>query len=206
MESITDQMIELIKKPLPPESITQHPTKTYLSSIKAIYVTERLNEVFGIWAWTIKTNEITNAWKGMIVVKVIFEVPRYGIYYESFWWNDNGWESSKNFDLWDAYKWATTDAITKIASYIGIGIDVFKWKNKWGWDNIPKTKVQPTKQDILLEAIKWATTVEDLIEKGKQIETVCTTNSQKTFFRNIANSRYIDLNKVEGKDLSKQAF
>jgi hypothetical protein len=35
-----------LKEPLPAEAITQHPTKTYLSSIKAIYVTERFNEVF----------------------------------------------------------------------------------------------------------------------------------------------------------------
>jgi len=122
--------LEKLKVPLPPEAITQHPTKTYLSSIKAIYVTERFNEVFWIWAWTVKTEFIENAWNGMIVVKVIFEVPKLGIYYESFWWNDNGWESNKNFDLWDAYKWATTDALTKIGSYLWVGIDVFKWKSK----------------------------------------------------------------------------
>jgi len=46
MENITDKMVEKIKKPLPAEAVTQHPTKTYLSSIKAIYVLERLNEVF----------------------------------------------------------------------------------------------------------------------------------------------------------------
>ena len=132
MEKLTPQQIELIKNPLPEEAITQHPTKTYLSSIKAIYVTERLNEVFWIWAWQIKTNQIWDVSdKWMVVVKVILEVPTYWIYYESFGWNDNGWESSKNFDLWDAYKWATTDAITKIASYIWIWIDVFKWKHKW---------------------------------------------------------------------------
>jgi hypothetical protein len=67
----------------------------------------------------------------MIVVKVVLEVPEYWIYYESFWWNDNWWETNKNFDLWDAYKWATTDAITKICSYMWIWIDVFKWKQKW---------------------------------------------------------------------------
>ncbi len=38
--------LEKLKEPLPQEAVTQHPTKTYLSSIKAIYVTERFNEVF----------------------------------------------------------------------------------------------------------------------------------------------------------------
>lgn len=131
METLTVGKQELIAKPLPPESVSPHPTKPYLSSIKAIYVLERLNEVFWIGAWTIKTDQIWEVNNGMVVVKVIFEVPEYGIYYECFGWNDNWGETSKNFDLWDAYKWATTDAITKICSYMGIWMDVFKWKQKW---------------------------------------------------------------------------
>jgi len=43
---IDDDMVGELKAPLPAEAVTQHPTKTYLSSIKAIYVLERLNEVF----------------------------------------------------------------------------------------------------------------------------------------------------------------
>jgi hypothetical protein len=46
MLKLTQDKIDLINKPLPKEAITTHPTKTYLSSIKSIYVTERLNEVF----------------------------------------------------------------------------------------------------------------------------------------------------------------
>ena len=65
----------------------------------------------------------------MVVVKAIIEVPIYWLYFESFWGNDNWWVNNKNFDLWDAYKWATTDAITKIASYMGIWIEVFKWQS-----------------------------------------------------------------------------
>ena len=129
-KTLTLEQLNLLKSPLAQEAITQHPTKTYLSSIKAIYVTERLNDVFGVGAWQIKTNHITTAEKGMVVVKVEFSVPDYGIYYESFGGNDNGGENSKNFDLGDAYKGATTDAITKIGSYLGIGIDVFKGKSK----------------------------------------------------------------------------
>jgi hypothetical protein len=59
-------------------------------------------------------------------VKVTFEVPDHNIYYESFGGNDNGGVKNKNFDLGDAYKGATTDAITKIGSYLGVGIKVFK--------------------------------------------------------------------------------
>ena len=128
--------IELKKlyDPLPSVAITTHPTKTYLSSIKAIYVTERFNEVFGIGKWSTKVEkEYLNHETGMVVVKVVFQVKSLDIYYESYGGNDNGGTNNKNFDLGDAYKGATTDAITKIGSYLGVAIDVFKGKN----DNKP---------------------------------------------------------------------
>ena len=121
-------MRENLRKPLDTKAVSQHPTKTYLSSIKAIYVTERLNEVFGVGSWTTKVSEIDKGDKGMVVVKVTLEIPEYNVYYESYGGNDNGGEGSKNFDLGDAYKGATTDAITKIGSFLEIGIDVFKGK------------------------------------------------------------------------------
>lgn len=155
MKELKQEQKDLIKKPLPPEAVKPHPTKTYLSSIKAIYVTERLNDVFWVWSWQLKTQLETNAWKGMIVVKVTMEIPEYWIYYESFGWNDNGWDTSKNFDLWDAYKWATTDAITKICSYIWIWIDVFKWKKD--------TTTAPNKNENTEK--KWYNDVDKNIDK-----------------------------------------
>lgn len=126
---LSNEQLELLIKPLPSEAVKPHPTKTFLSSIKAIYVTERMNEVFGVGGWSLKVEHITTTEKSMVVVKVTFVVKEYDIYYECFGGNDNGGENSKNFDLGDAYKGATTDAITKIGSYLGIGIDVFKGKN-----------------------------------------------------------------------------
>lgn len=128
--------LDELKKPLPEEAIKPHPTKTYLSSIKAIYVTERFNDVFGIGKWTQKVEHIYhNKENGMVVVKVIFEVPELNIYYESFGGNDNGGSGNRNFDLGDAYKGATTDALTKIGSYLGVGIDVFKGKHTNNTEN-----------------------------------------------------------------------
>lgn len=121
IKTITEEMKQALLAPLPDEAISQHPTKTFLSTIKAIYVTERLNDVFGVGVWKIKTDLIDKSDK-MVVVKTTLEIPEYGIYYESFGGNDNQ-------DLGDAYKGATTDAITKIGSYLGIGIDVFKGKH-----------------------------------------------------------------------------
>jgi len=132
MENITDEMREQLRSPLPPEAISQHPTKSFLSSIKAIYVEERLNDVFGVGAWTTRVEHIKDeqsqksnkngVFPVMSVVKLIFEIPAYGVYHECYGGNDND-------DLGDAYKGATTDALTKIGSYLEIGIDVFKGKS-----------------------------------------------------------------------------
>lgn len=115
---VTEDMRQRLSKPLPPEAVTPHPTKKFLSSIKSIYVTERLNEVFGVGTWKVKTEVIDNSSK-MIVCKVTLSIPEYGIEYECFGGNDNA-------DLGDAYKGATTDALTKIASWMGIGGEVFR--------------------------------------------------------------------------------
>lgn len=117
-KKLTTDQVAMLKRPLPPEAVSPHPTKTYLSSIKAIYVVERLNEVFGIGAWKLESKEVVTKDK-MIVVQSFFKVPEYGIELESYGGNDNA-------DLGDAYKGATTDALTKICSFLEIGMDVFK--------------------------------------------------------------------------------
>lgn len=126
-KTLTDEQIALLKKPLPPEAVKPHPTKTYLSTIKAIYVIERFNEVFGIGKWTLENQLVcerqTTTDRGkdnrMVVVETKFICRDYGINIPSYGGNDND-------DLGDAYKGAVTDAITKIGSYLGIGMDVFK--------------------------------------------------------------------------------
>jgi hypothetical protein len=132
-KKLTDVQIALLKKPLPPEAISKHPTKTFLSSIKPIYVVERLNDVFGIGSYQFDNREITKEGK-MVVVESILTIPEYGIRLSCYGGNDNT-------DLGDAYKGAATDALTKIASYLAIGMDVFK-----GLGDSPKTNNTATIQ------------------------------------------------------------
>jgi len=143
---ITPEMREQLRKPLPPEAISTHPTKTFLSAIKAIYVEERLNDVFGIGAWRTKVEFIESAdtkpdkngfVAKMVVAKLIFEIPAYSVYHECYGGNDNA-------DLGDAYKGATTDAITKVGSYLEIGIDVFKGKTKAAPPTTNQSYTKPT--------------------------------------------------------------
>ncbi len=136
IKTLTQSQVDCLNKPLPAEAVTPHPTKKFLSSIKSIYVTERLNEVFGVGRWRIKSEIIENTDK-MIVVKAFFSVPEYGIEYECYGGNDNP-------DRGDAYKGATTDAITKIGSWLGIGADVFKGKH----GTKPATQSQPQRKTI----------------------------------------------------------
>lgn len=124
---MTDEIKKILDKPLPKEAVKQHPTKTYLSAIKAIYVIERFNEAFGVGGWQTFVDLVKHdESNGMVVVKVKFKALGDEIYYECYGGNDNGGKESKNFDLGDAFKGATTDALTKIGSYLGIGMDVFK--------------------------------------------------------------------------------
>lgn len=137
-----------LKSPLPSEAIKQHPSKTYLSTIRDIYVIERLNEVFGVGSWKLKVEHITTQGK-MVVVKVLFTIPEYNIEYECYGGNDNS-------DLGDAYKGATTDALTKICSWLGIANEV--WKNKTSQERTqtsnPTTRSKSqTKQKLSTEAL-----------------------------------------------------
>ena len=119
IKSITPEMRERLRAPLPEGSVSQHPTKKFLSSIKPIYVVERLNDVFGVGKWGIKTSDNIIVDGKMVVGKSFLSIPEYGIEMEAFGGNDNA-------DLGDAYKGMVTDALTKMTSYLEIGIDVFK--------------------------------------------------------------------------------
>lgn len=131
--TITPEQKEALDRRLPDEAVSQHPTKKFLSSIKSIYVTERLNEVFGVGSWRVET-EIVERSERMVVIKLRFSIPEYGIYYECFGGNDNA-------DLGDACKGATTDALTKVCSWLGIGAEVFKGKQT-GAGAPPQSSVQ----------------------------------------------------------------
>ena len=106
-----------LKEPLPREAVSPNPQKPGLSVIKVIYVVERLNDVFGLNGWHID-NEIVETGR-MVVVRATLSIPKYSIVIEQFGGNDNP-------DRGDAYKGACTDALSKCASYLGIGMDVYK--------------------------------------------------------------------------------
>jgi hypothetical protein len=114
---LPEELNTKLKEPLPREAVSPNPQKPGLSVIKVIYVVERLNDVFGLNGWHID-NEIVETGR-MVVVRATLSIPKYSIAIEQFGGNDNP-------DRGDAYKGACTDALSKCASYLGIGMDVYK--------------------------------------------------------------------------------
>jgi hypothetical protein len=148
-----EELKEALSKELPLEALQPIPGKPYLTSIKGIYVTERFNEVFGVGGWRVKV-EFVERKEDAVVVKVIFEVPERGIYYECYGGNNNK-------DLGDAYKGATTDALTKIGSYLGVGLEVFKGKVSLISNDDLKRKINNYKTTKDYQELKGYTLKED---------------------------------------------
>lgn len=127
-KTLTQEQTTLLFSPLPAEAVKQHPSKSFLSVISPIYVVERLNQVFGVGKWEYRTEPVSEVESSgntgrMCVVKGIMDIPEYGIHLEQYGGNNN-------LDTGDAYKGAATDALTKIASYLGIGFDVYKGRSR----------------------------------------------------------------------------
>jgi len=176
----TNHIKQKLEVPLPPEAVSPHPTKVYLSTIKHIYVTERFNEVFGVGGWQLETELIhwfsTTKSNGKVdytsLVKTTFLAPEHNIKLECF-------GGSTNDDLGDAVKGGTSDAITKIGSWLGVGIDVFKGKHdkKTTPKNETKKpkKEEPKKEELTPSHKTWAYAVKrvaDGVATIKQIEAV----------------------------------
>ena len=117
-----------LREPMPPEAIQQHPTKTFLSTIKAIYITERLNDVFGICGWDFE-HEIISDEPDYVTIRgriIILDSGEAALYPKTPFQYGGHKKTGKNTEPADGYKSAVTDCISKCASYLEIGIDVFK--------------------------------------------------------------------------------
>jgi hypothetical protein len=200
---LSETQLAAIKRPLPAEAVTKHPTKQGLSSIKPIFITERLNEVFGVGQWRVKVEPLIIGKEGEMVItktyttsngkerteyfaagKVIFEVPAHEIYYECM-------AGSGNDDVGDSLKGMISDNLGKIASWLGIGIDVFKGQH----DQALKQEESRVKLEISkgVAQIKKCENVEQLKDvKAKLPEYVL--NSKE--FKEAATERF---NQVSGK-------
>lgn len=125
---LTDEQYELLGKALPSWAVKKHPTKVGMSAIHPMAIIDRLNEVFGLGGWNFTTEFIScesrmqktqkgerlvydSAVKGRLEIENLI-LEQYG--------------GSTNDDKGDALKGGATDSLTKIASYLGIGAEIYK--------------------------------------------------------------------------------
>lgn len=123
-------LIYELQEPLPSWALKPNPMKPKMTVIHPMSIIDRLNDVFGIGQWHFKctyidcTKEIQKTKFGprdvyMSSVHGLLTVPAYDIHIEQF-------GGSTNDDKGDALKGGATDALTKIASYLGIGASIYK--------------------------------------------------------------------------------
>lgn len=124
------EILQILNKKLPDWAVKPNPMKSNMSVIHPMAIIERLNEAFGIGGWTFKTQaidctkEVQKTKNGertvyMSSVHAELAVPAYNIHIEQF-------GGSTNDDKGDALKGGATDALTKIASYLNIGANIYK--------------------------------------------------------------------------------
>ena len=124
------ELLEKLKAPFPEGALKAVPGSAGLTSIKPQYIIERLVECFGMFGWRIVEKEYRDTpddvlFFGELLIKeddeVMQRIPMVG--------GSSKWISQQKGmkrDLIDAYKGARTDALSKAASYLLIGNDVFK--------------------------------------------------------------------------------
>lgn len=108
-------------KPFPNEAYSVDSSRGFnLTSIKAQYVVERLNEVMGVDGWELVGNFEKEGNGVLFIGKLVLNDGFAGHSQLAVGYSDQ----KKN--IGDAYKGAMTDALSKAASKFGLGNEVFK--------------------------------------------------------------------------------
>lgn len=117
-------MREKLREPFPPEAYQEHGSKSFLTVLKAMYVIERLNDVFGIGKWNLE-HKVIKEDNGYVLIRGQLKLINYPdmVIPSQYGGHKTGGTGT---EMADGYKSAITDCITKSASYLEIGIDVFK--------------------------------------------------------------------------------
>ena len=147
--------------PFPPEAYSSDKSRGFaLTTVKAQYIKERLNDVFGIFGWKFQENFVDKekgvVCHGILLVQVGDETrivnATGGCDYKD-----------KGQTIGDPYKSAATDSLSKACSFIGIANEVFKGNVKPNGKSSPATSGKPEgKFNVALAAINRAETSEDL--------------------------------------------
>ena len=124
-ETLNEKQVEALKADFPPEALSEDKSRGFpLTSIKAAFVLERLNEVFGIGGWWYDFEPFTNHESEICtVVSLYVQIDPEG---DPLCIKQAGGKRIVKSNVTDARKSAVTDGLTKCASVLGIGHTVFK--------------------------------------------------------------------------------
>lgn len=130
-KAVSKEKYQELIAPFPEEALSTDSSRGFdLTSVKAQYVKERLNEVFGVFNWRMEGEYEEKEDGGVLFIGALHlflqddikdpntayhKIPAVGF-------------SGKKKLLGDAYKSAQTDALSKACSNLGIANDVFKGK------------------------------------------------------------------------------
>lgn len=115
-----------LSKPFPKEAHSQDISRSKnfpLTSIKAQWVVERLNTVLGFSGWSM-SGDFENLGDGVIYRGTLEVLNIHKV--EAIGYADLKTQKGNKKNIGDVYKSARTDALSKAASWIGVGNDVFK--------------------------------------------------------------------------------
>jgi len=142
---MSQEVYEKLKAPFPPEALSTDSSRGFnLTSVKAQFVKERLNEVFGPFGWRMKgeyvnpSNQPGIVYRGHLMVKNITLKEDEKPLTEWHSIEAVGYAGNKK-NAGDMYKSAATDALSKAASNLGIANEVFK-----GEVAVPDAPIQTT--------------------------------------------------------------
>lgn len=159
-KEITQEIRDKLREPMPAEAISAHPTKSFLTTIKSIYIVERLNDIFGVGKWNIE-HEIVLHNDNYVLMKGELKILEYNCNIPVQYGGHN--TIGKNVEMADGFKSAVTDILSKCASYLEIGIDVFK--GKANQSNKPWLKPNTIVWEKAIEYLDGGGTIDKILKK-----------------------------------------
>lgn len=138
-----NEIYKKLSEDFPPEAMTKDNSRGFaLTSIKAQYVRERLNEVLGVDGWATFAEVVSDTEQGVAVkLKMTILVDGKEVTRTAF---GGAARKGKSQTYGDVYKSAETDALSKAASNFGVGNSVFK--GLVDANSLSKGKIMPLKK------------------------------------------------------------
>lgn len=150
---LPDKLRKELRKPFPKEAIRAVPGGAKLTSVKSMYVIERLNDVFGLCGWEL-VYEVAHQDEEEVVVHGCITIPEYGLSTPMQYGGEARRIKTYTKSWENTYKGAVTSLIGKCASFLEVGIDVFKGLVEAPQNGHQKPPAQPAPQAQIPQALK----------------------------------------------------